>query len=176
MKDDPIGIISGTFDPIHLGHLALADAGMNKFKLSEIYFAPEPDPRAKKPIASITQRKKMLRLAIKYNPKFKTLSLSSKTFSVDDFKELRSVFGNKKIYLIFGHDAYQNTKNWFKPEYQQIYNIEVIGFNRDEVAKGISSKKIRDSADLSNLSESVADYIKANGVYNKGYATMSIQK
>ena len=165
MKDDPIGIISGTFDPIHLGHLALADAAMNKFKLSAIYFAPEPEPRAKKPIANIAQRKKMLRLAIKYNPKFKTLSLSSKTFSVDDFKELRSVFGNKKIYLIFGHDAYQNTKNWFKPEYQQIYNIEVIGFNRDEVAKGISSKKIRDSADLSNLSESVADYIKTEGIY-----------
>lgn len=176
MKDDPIGIISGTFDPIHFGHLALADAAMNKFKLGAIYFAPEPEPRSKKPIASITQRKKMLRLAIKYNPKFKTLSLSSKTFSVDDFKELRSVFGNKKIYLIFGHDAYQNTKNWFKPEYQQIYNIHIAGFNRDEVAKGVSSKKIRDSTDLSNLSKDVADYIKVNGVYNKGYATMSIQK
>ena len=43
---------------------------MNKFKLSAIYFALEPEPRAKKPIASIAQRKKMLRLAIKYNPKF----------------------------------------------------------------------------------------------------------
>ena len=165
MKDDPIGIISGTFDPIHLGHLALADAAMNKLKLGAIYFAPEPEPRAKKPIATYAQRKKMLHLAIKYNPNFKLLSLSSKTFSVDDFKELRSAFGNKKIYLIFGHDAYQNTKNWFKPEYQQIYNIDVVGFNRDEVAKGVSSKKIRDSADLSSLNENVADYIKTEGIY-----------
>jgi nicotinate (nicotinamide) nucleotide adenylyltransferase len=165
MKDDPIGIISGTFDPIHLGHLALADAAMNKFKLSAIYFAPEPEPRSKKPIASLVQRKKMLRLATKYNPKLKLLNLSSKTFSVDDFKELRSAFGKKKIYLIFGHDAYQNTKNWFKPEYQQTYNIQVIGFNRDEVAKGVSSKKIRDSMDLSNLSKDVADYIKGESIY-----------
>lgn len=169
MKELPIGVISGTFDPVHSGHIALAEAAIKKFSLCEIYFLPEPEPRGKKPVATLIQRKKMLSLATSYNPKFKLLNLSSQTFSVSDFEELKSIFPNKKIYLIFGSDAHAKSKTWFKPEYSETYNIYPVGLERDEIAKGVSSGKVKlgiKNGNYNQMPNSVSNYIKLNSLYS----------
>lgn len=165
MQNYSIGIISGTFDPVHNGHIALAEAALLKLKLSEIYFIPEPKPRVKNPIATINHRKKMLQLAISQNSKLKLLSLSSETFSINNFEELKSIFPKKRIYLIFGSDAYQKSKLWFKPEYSEAYNIYTAGFERDQVARGVSSKKIRESNSWQQLNPKVGNYINTHRLY-----------
>lgn len=167
--DDNIGILSGTFDPVHNGHIALAEAALKKFVLTKIYFLPEPEPRRKKPLATLVQRKKMLGLAIAHNPKFKLLSLKSLTFSASDFEELKSIFPNKKIYLIFGNDTYKNTKNWFKPEYSEFFNIYIVSFERDEIARKVSSSSVKlgiKNGNYFNIPVKVKKYILNNNLFN----------
>ena len=163
-----IGILSGTFDPVHKGHLALAAAAMKTLNLNEVYFVVEPAPRGKSPLASTTHRKKMLTLALQPYPKFKILSLSSNTFTTKDFDQLKLQFLGQRIYLIFGDDAYENTKHWFDASYNKTHNIYIFSLKRNDVAAGISSKLIRDNfvqnAEL--LDVKVREYIINNNLYS----------
>jgi nicotinate-nucleotide adenylyltransferase len=162
-----IGIISGVFDPVHIGHIKLAKKAQSDLSLDQLYFLCEEKPRAKKPQASFKQRQEMLKLAAdEFN--FAVLNLSSPTFSVDDLSLISAKFKDDQIYLIMGSDAKAQSESWFKESEFSNKNIKIIGYDRDQIAESVSSGRVKlniQKGDYGNLPTSVAAYIKLNQLY-----------
>lgn len=117
-----IGIMGGTFNPIHKGHLALAKAAMEEFVLDKVIFIPTGMPPHKKPgeVLDKEHRYKMVRLAIKGISKFSSsrIELDRKGFSyaVDTCNELIKKHGKKaKFFYIMGLDSINEILEWKKP-------------------------------------------------------------
>jgi len=114
-----IGILGGTFNPIHIGHLILAEEACYKLKLDKILFVPTFRPPHKDmdiPIGA-KDRLMMVQLAIEDNPKFEisTFEIDSKkkSYSIDTLKEFRRVYGeDAQLYFITGSDSLKDLFSW----------------------------------------------------------------
>lgn len=101
-----IGIFSGTFDPIHKGHIAFALAALKEASLNEVYFMPETKPRRKEGITHYAHRIAMLQIALKPYRKLKILEVSDKQFSVNrTMPRLKGIFKGDELFLLVGSDA-----------------------------------------------------------------------
>ncbi len=116
------GILGGTFDPIHKGHIALAENSLKKFGLDYIIFVPTgmPPHKNKRPLASKKHRLKMVEEIVKTNPKFKLykgeINRPGYSYAVDTFSRLKKRFGKStKLYYIMGLDSINSILNWKKP-------------------------------------------------------------
>ena len=116
-----IGVLGGTFDPIHIGHLILAEAVRARLNLAEILFVPAGQPWLNKtsPISPAEHRVEMVRLAIADKPHF-TLStieideLPSNT--VDTIAELLAELSPRdELFLIVSWDTLAGLPNWWEP-------------------------------------------------------------
>lgn len=117
-----IGVFGGTFDPIHLGHLIIAQEVMERLELSEIRFVPAAQPWMKKgrEISSAFHRVKMLELSIVDNHRFlvdKTdLKRNGETYTVDTLRDLKKQLGEEtELFLILGVDALKGFTSWKEP-------------------------------------------------------------
>ena len=117
-----IGILGGTFDPVHNGHVALAAKAMKEFRLEKVVFVPSGIPPHKDPkeVTPKRFRLKMLRLALDRHAKLSMskLEINRKGYSyaVDTFKKLRKRFGSKcALYYIMGLDSINSILSWKKP-------------------------------------------------------------
>lgn len=117
-----IGIMGGTFDPIHKGHLALAKAAMKEFVLNEIIFIPSGHPPHKKKgeVTDKEHRYNMVKKAIHGKKGFKIsrieLDRKGLSFAVDTFNDLKKKFGKKaKLFFIMGLDSISEILEWRKP-------------------------------------------------------------
>jgi nicotinate-nucleotide adenylyltransferase len=115
-----IGVLGGTFDPIHYGHLWFAEYAREKFQLGKVFFIPNKlPPHREIPEATSKQRYEMVMLAILNNPYFEVLpiELERKGFSytVDTLRDLSSLFHNTEIYLLLGQDAFKYFLTWKDP-------------------------------------------------------------
>jgi len=117
-----LGIMGGTFNPIHKGHLALAKAAMEEFVLDKIIFIPAGMPPHKKPgeVIDKEHRYKMVKMAIRGIPEFELsrieLDRKGVSFAVDTFNELRKRYGKKtKLFYIMGLDSINEILEWRKP-------------------------------------------------------------
>ncbi|MCX8125945.1 MAG: adenylyltransferase/cytidyltransferase family protein, partial [Dehalococcoidia bacterium] len=84
------GILGGTFDPVHVGHLALAETALVQLRLEKVFFVPAGDPwmkTAKREVTPAKHRLAMLRLALRHSPQFEVstvdLERPGKTYAVD---------------------------------------------------------------------------------------------
>ena len=118
-----IGILGGTFDPVHRGHLEIARIAMDEAALERVIFIPAGQPRLKSgdPSASPEQRLEMLRLAVNGAPGFDVsgmeLRRSGPTLTVDTLRELREELGDGvELYFILGLDALLRFDQWVEPE------------------------------------------------------------
>ncbi len=117
-----IGILGATFDPVHLGHLAIADEARRALGLTEVWFIPAGQPWFKSSI-KITRarhRVEMVRLAIAGRPEYKVSEIEIKrsghTYTVDTLIELRSEYDNRdEIYFILGWDSLEKFPEWQEP-------------------------------------------------------------
>lgn len=114
-----IGILGGTFNPIHTGHLLLAEGIKEKLHLDYVLFIPCNFPPHKKSLklALAKHRFNMVRLAVKGNPKFKVSALEIKrggiSYSVDTLDELYKLYrGNAKFFFIIGSDSLKGLRTW----------------------------------------------------------------
>ncbi|MCF7916144.1 MAG: nicotinate-nucleotide adenylyltransferase [Candidatus Omnitrophica bacterium] len=116
-----IGILGGTFNPPHIGHLILAQEVLEQFSLDKIFFIPTNNPPHKrnKQLDS-KQRFLMTKLAVSGNSKFHVLDLElkrkGKSYTVDTIAELKNKYPKDKFYLIIGSDLAKNFKSWRNPE------------------------------------------------------------
>ncbi len=108
-----IGIFSGTFDPVHKGHIAFALKAAETAGLDKVYFLPESVPRHKEGVTHYAHRIAMLRLATKPYQRLDVLDLPDKQFTVrQTLPRLGRRFKNAEIYLLLGSDVVRHIDTW----------------------------------------------------------------
>jgi nicotinate-nucleotide adenylyltransferase len=134
-----IGILGGTFDPIHFGHLRMAQELLEALNLSQIRFIPAATPPLKNhPVASTDDRAAMLRLAIAGNSKFsldeRELGRSGTSYTIDTLLSLRQELGTDvSLCLLMGSDAFLGLPNWQR--WQELLNYcHIVVARRPSVA------------------------------------------
>ena len=116
-----IGILGGTFDPIHVGHLVVAEEARVGLGLSEVLFVPAGQPWLKvdHTITAAIHRVEMVRLAITNNPYFKLCTLeverSGPSYSIDTITALQSQLGIQSFFFILGSDSLAGFHLWKEP-------------------------------------------------------------
>ena len=117
-----IGIMGGTFDPIHMGHLILGEKAYEQFQLDKVLFMPSGNPPHKKNRqgrATDEQRVEMVRRAISDNPHFE-LSLAEMhengyTYTYHTLETLKTENPDTDYYFIIGADSLYNFDTWREP-------------------------------------------------------------
>lgn len=105
-KYKKIGIYAGTFDPIHSGHMAFAEAALSSGSVDRVYFLPEPRPRHKQAVKSFDHRVAMVELAVKDNESLGVIKLDQARFTPHEtIPVLSARFPNCKLVLLFGDDV-----------------------------------------------------------------------
>lgn len=110
-----IGILSGSFDPVHAGHIALALAAKEVAGLDEVYVVPEVKPRNKEGVTHIAHRVAMIELAVKPHKALHMLEFSDSNFTPAKLlPKLRARFGDAELYFICGEDmlTHMPTARW----------------------------------------------------------------
>ena len=117
-----IGVLGGTFDPVHTGHLMVAEEARASLKLAEILLVPAGQPLLKPdyPITPAEHRLQMLRLAIAGRPHFKVSTMEIErpgpSYTVGTIAELRVQYGSEdEIFLILGWDSLAQLPEWREP-------------------------------------------------------------
>lgn len=126
-----IGIMGGTFDPIHIGHLILGEAAFRQFSLEEVRFMPAGNPphkRNRKGRASDKERVDMVRLAISSNDHF-SLSLiemnaDGYSYTYRTLEKLKAEHPDTDYYFIIGADSLFDFDTWREP--QRIVNAGTL--------------------------------------------------
>jgi nicotinate-nucleotide adenylyltransferase len=117
-----VGVLGGTFDPVHNGHLALAAAAREELALEEVLFVPAGLPwrKAGREIASDEDRMAMLRLAIAAEPAYRisTLELEREgpSYTADTLEALHAERPDDELFFLMGEDALADLPNWVRPE------------------------------------------------------------
>lgn len=116
-----VGIMGGTFDPIHLGHLAMAESAREIFDLAEVLFIPaaRPPHKAEKIISSEAHRLMMTFLATKSNDFFHVSPMEMLregfSYTLDTIDELQKKFGKAtELFFIIGSDSAAELSTWHK--------------------------------------------------------------
>lgn len=113
----PIGLLGGSFDPIHIGHLQLAHDALRELGLAEIRFIPAPQPWQKGPMTDAAHRAHMVQLAIAGEPHFvldmHEIERGGPTYTIDTLHALRSTLGaSVPLVLIMGSDQFERLHTW----------------------------------------------------------------
>ena len=119
------GIFGGTFNPVHIGHIKMAEAARKEYKLSKIYFIPcGVPPHSKVSLLPAKLRYEMVKKSIKGNKYFKILDIEIKkkrpAYTIETIKELydkkHSVLSTQYsvLYFLIGADEFENLKTWKK--------------------------------------------------------------
>jgi len=124
MSDTPkkIGILGGTFDPIHNGHLAVAAEVLESLGLNEVLFVPTGKPwqKAGRVITDAVHRLQMVTLAIAGEPQFRLSDMEverpGSTYTVDTLQQLKKQYdAGTELYFILGWDALLGAPYWKEP-------------------------------------------------------------
>lgn len=144
--------MGGTFDPIHNGHLTLAEYSRLHFGLEKVLFIPTGNPPHKyqKDIASSRYRYDMTLLAINSNPYFELSAMEIEsqgiTYTIDSIKKLQEQYKAADFYFVLGSDSFFNIEKWGKYK-------ELIGLCEFIVVK-------RPDKDNKNLKDKVKQFNK----------------
>lgn len=131
MKRRKVGIMGGTFDPIHVGHLILGENAYQQFALDEVLFMPSGNPPHKRNRvgrATLEQRIEMVRLAIEGNEHFR-LSLDDAceegySYTKKTLEKLTSLHPDTDYYFVMGADSLFSFEEWKEP--QRIAQLAVL--------------------------------------------------
>ena len=115
-----IGLLGGTFNPIHFGHLRMAQELVEALNLTEVRFIPSANPPHKnQPSVSAKERAAMVQLAVADNPLFKLdtreLNRDGASYTIDTLISLREELGNNvALCLVMGSDAFAKLDSWHR--------------------------------------------------------------
>ena len=117
-----IGLFGGTFDPPHVGHLALAEWARDSLRLDRVLFVPAgfPPHKRRARLSGVEHRVAMTRLAVRHNPAFTVSALEARrdgpSFTVDTLRALRRRFLRARLFLLMGADSLDEFPTWRDPE------------------------------------------------------------
>ena len=125
-----IGILGGTFDPVHLGHVALAEAALAGLPLSEVLWLPSGSPGHRaSPVASARDRLAMLGLATGGNSRFRIdaaeLESGAPTYTVHTLTRMRAQLGDAQpLVLLLGSDSFLSLPTWLR--WRELFDLAHI--------------------------------------------------
>lgn len=181
-----IGLLGGTFNPIHFGHLEIAKAALNLLKLDKLIFIPAGNPWQKDDFISFDHRLKMLQLAIKDMANVEISEIEKDeikpSYTYQTLEELHSIYPESEFIFLVGSDAIKNFGTWKKPDLiKTLARIYVVPRQNDPIVDwhfdrlqfspiSISSSQIREKIENEESIEEfvpaeVIQYIKANQLY-----------
>ena len=118
-----VGVLGGTFDPLHLAHLIIAEEARSRLGLEQVIFVPAGDPyhRRRGPVADSASRLAMVQAGIASNPAFRVSAVdierAGPSYSVDTVRDLRRSLGNAvPLYFIVGMDSLRELHTWRQPD------------------------------------------------------------
>ena len=144
MEITRLGVMGGTFNPIHLGHLMIAEEARQAFHLKKVLFVPSYiTPNKDVCGATAEQRLAMTRLATPDNPYFTVSDMEMRrrgnSYTVDTLRLLKEIYGpSHSLYFISGTDTIHDLHNWNNPE--EILSLcQFIGATRPDGSEQIDS-------------------------------------
>jgi nicotinate-nucleotide adenylyltransferase len=117
-----MGVLGGTFDPIHCGHLASAEQIARDLRLDVVLLvlSARPPHKGERAQASVDDRMSMLRLAVAARPRLMACDLETTragpSYTVDTLRELRRRYPDAELFLIMGVDAWSEVDTWKRPQ------------------------------------------------------------
>ncbi|WP_433680119.1 nicotinate-nucleotide adenylyltransferase [Nocardia sp. CA-119907] len=130
-----LGVMGGTFDPIHHGHLVAASEVANRFELDEVIFVPTGQPwqKADKQVSPAEDRYLMTVIATASNPRFSVsradIDRGKVTYTVDTLREMRAKHPDAELYFITGADALANILTW--QDWAELFELaKFVGVSR----------------------------------------------
>jgi nicotinate-nucleotide adenylyltransferase len=180
-------LLTGTFDPVHLGHVAMARAAMGAGGLDEVWFLVNPDPGHKVEVTNFANRLAMARLAVAGVPDLRVYSgdLADKPHDIDVFLTLINAYPRDNFVFIVGVDVFQRMHAW--KSYERVVRearfvaarrrgAEVVVDPRLQVTwfdlakhAGASSRDIREELRAGmrpvDLDGRVYEYVRERGLY-----------
>lgn len=131
-----VGVIGGTFDPIHIGHLVIAEEARTRLELERIVFVPagRPPHKLDHDIADAEQRWEMVGLAIGDNPHFVAsrvdIDRAGPCYSVETVRLLQDAWGPEtRIFFLIGSDSLSELPTWYQP-YRLLRQCQVVAVAR----------------------------------------------
>src|SRR5574344_537913 len=134
-----VALYFGSFNPVHIGHLIIAQSIVNNFTLDELWFivSPRNPLKAKKTLISEFQRLYMVKEAIEDNPNFKAsdieFNLPKPSYTAHTLAYLTEKYPNVSFYLVMGEDNLSTFHQWKNQEYI-LENFEILVYPRPECA------------------------------------------
>ncbi len=133
-----IGVLGGTFDPPHYGHLIFAEHTLDKLELDRVLWVPAGDPPHKqgKPISPVTDRLGMVECAIATNDAFELsrvdIDRSGPHYSVDMVRAIKTQYRHTQIVFLIGADSLRDLAKWHKPsELVEQVTLAIMGRGPD---------------------------------------------
>lgn len=149
-----IGVFSGSFNPIHIGHLVLANYITEFSDIDELWFlvTPQSPWKENKGLLEESLRYEMTKIAVEGYPKLQVsdieFSLPKPSYTVDTFKELRKKYPENSFSLIIGADNWESFDKW--KDYDQIlYRHKIYVYPRQGYSTSVSSK-LRENVEILN--------------------------
>lgn len=151
-----IGIFGGTFDPIHLGHLVLAEQCREQCRLDEVWFVPARNPphKTRTDITPPEQRVEMLEYAIAGHERFRIskieLNRAGPSFTVETLQQFRDESPERELFLLLGADSVHDLPTWREPQrILQLANVVAVnrgdrpGFQPEKLASHFSPAELQ---------------------------------
>ena len=142
-----IGILGGTFDPIHLGHLELASIALKELSLDEVIFIPSGISYMKSNVTDSSHRYAMTELAVKDYSSFSVSDMEIKrnnnSYSYETLEELNRMYEDAEIIFIVGADSFLNLDKWKFPG-RILRTASLAVLVRDDVSEDVLSAKAED--------------------------------
>jgi nicotinate-nucleotide adenylyltransferase len=170
MGTERIGILGGTFDPPHIGHLILAECAADTLHLDKLLLAPAADPPHKlaEHKADVTHRLAMLDLAVSGNPRLTIsrvdIDRPGPHYSVDMLQIIQEVYPQAELFFLMGSDSLRDFPKWHCPEVimqlcrlavMQRPGAETIALNmHDQRLPGLSERIVLVDAPMIEISSS----------------------
>lgn len=145
-----IGILGGTFDPIHFGHLIAAEHVRDQLELHQVWFLPAfvPPHKHGKTVSRATHRLNMVERAVANHPQFRVSKVEfereGNSYTVDTMTILRERFPQHEFFFIIGADMVQDLPRWHRIDQLinmvQFVGLDRPGYERPELANNIARR------------------------------------
>lgn len=144
-----LGILGGTFDPVHIGHLRIAEEAVEKLALEKLLFIPSADPphKTRKDIVRFQDRWEMLKLAVESNPRFDVSDVErrmpGKSYSVQTLRRLREeALAETDFFFLLGLDAFLELHSWW--HFRELFSLAcLVVLPRSEYDPGLIEHFLR---------------------------------